>query len=610
MNARAATEKGNTSSWKWIHLPLVAPVIRVLAGAAACCRAWVLRNGAYTAGLIVALSVIYGPVLATHVKHSMNPFVFNSNVRIMIFPFFKYHDPGVFPNDYFGPCVRASLPVGYRALYTFGAVLWDPAIISKVLPYVLLTLTVGVTAIVARRLSGYFGTFLAAALILSSGIFFDRMSGGLPRAFAFPTLAVAAAALVYGKPRLLASVVCVGAAFYPPAAMVGGIALAIWLLLLAKADRGEGADWCFLRRARLITLTAFFSALILLPPLIAGRTYGRLLTPRDVVEYPEVGPDGRYGVNDRPPFGTFPKAALEQARVLLRPVGVPLSKTVQQWAKVRNKWTGNSNGDVIIEFIIGALLIGGIFVAAEDSMGRRLLLLGAAAWVGHLVARPLAPYLYFPYRYIEYPVPILLVLLLPAVGAAIGSQISHCRFVAVAREAGVIAMALMVLLPFAGRGNPDKSLQVSVTPQQRGLYTFLEQLPKDVLIAGWPDDLDNVPYISRRQVFLTSELHVPFYKRSTDEMRRRMRAIIAAYFATDRIPLERLRDQFGVTHLIFQQNTLEKPPEYFAPFSGWIEKAFNEGQRKGFEIPRQLEKVTVFSDGTLIVLDLRRLGAL
>ncbi|PYI94718.1 MAG: hypothetical protein DME97_00210 [Verrucomicrobia bacterium] len=610
MNAGAATEKGNTSSGKWIHLPLVAPLIRVFAGAAACCRAWVLRNGAYTAGLIMALSLIYGPVLATHVKHSMNPFVFNSNVRILIFPFFKYHDSGVFPNDYFSPYIRAALPVGYRALYTLGAVLWDPATISKVLPYVLLTLTVGATAVVARRLSGYFGAFLGAALILSSAVFFDRMAGGLPRAFAFPTLALAAAALVYGKPRLLASVVCVGAAFYPPAAMVGGIALAIWLLLLAKADHGEAADWCFLRRARLITLTGVFSVLILLPTLIAGHTYGRLLSPRDVVEYPEIGPDGRYGVEDRPPFGTFPKAALEQARLLFRPVGAPLSKTVQQWAKVRNKWTGNSNGDVILELIIGALLIGGIFVAAGDSTGRRLLLLGAAAWLGHLIARPLAPYFYFPQRYIEYPVPILLVLLIPAVGAAIGSQISHCRFVAVAREVGVIAMAVVALLPFAGRGNPDRSLQINVTPQQRGLYTFLEQLPKDVLIAGWPDDLDNVPYVSRRQAFLTSELHMPFYKRYADEMRRRMRAIIAAYFASDRIPLERLRDQFGVTHLIFQQKALEKPPEYFEPFSGWIQKAFNDGRRKGFEIPRQLEASTVFSDGTLIVLDLRRLGAL
>jgi hypothetical protein len=610
MNAEAATEKGNTSPGKSIHLPLVTPVMRVLAGAAACCRAWVLRDGAYIAGLIAALSLIYGPVLVTHVKHAMNPFVFNSNVRILIFPFFKYHDPGVFANDYFSAYILAALPMGYRALYTFGAVLWDPATISKVLPYVLLTLTIGVTAVVARRLSGYFGAFLGAALILSSPIFFDRIAGGLPRAFAFPTLAVAAAALVYGKPRLLASAVCVGAAFYPPAAMVGGIALAIWLLLLAKADRGEAAEWCFLRRARLLALTAVFSALILLPTLIAGHTYGRLLSPKDMVEYPEIGPNGRWGVEDRPPFGTFPKGALEQARLLFRPVGAPLSKTVQQWAKVRNKWTGNSNGDVVIEVIIGALLIGSIFVAAGDSMGRRLLLLGAAAWVGHLVARPLAPYFYFPQRYIEYPVPILLVLLIPAVGAAIGSQISHRRFVAVAREIGVIAMAVMVLMPFAGRGNPDKSLQVSVTPQQRGLYAFLEQLPKDVLIAGWPDDLDNVPYVSRRQAFLTSELHMPFYKRYTDEMRRRMRAIIAAYFATDRIPLERLRDQFGVTHLIFEQKTLEKPPEYFEPFSGSIQKAFNDGRRKGFEIPRQLEAATVFSDGTLIVLDLRRLATL
>jgi len=63
-----------------------------------------------------------------------------------------------------------------------------------------------------------------------------------------------------------------------------------------------------------------------------------------------------------------------------------------------------------------------------------------------------------------------------------------------------------------------------------------------------------------------------------------------------------------VTHLIFQQNILEKPPEYFKPFSEWIQKAFSDGKSKGFEIPRQIEAGKVFSDGPLIVMDLRRLS--
>src|SRR5207248_8147106 len=97
-----------------------------------------------------------------------------------------------------------------------------------------------------------------------------------------------------------------------------------------------------------------------------------------------------------------------------------------------------------------------------------------------------------------------------------------------------------------------------------------------------------------RQVFITEELNGAFQKGYADEMRRRMHALVEAYFATDREPLERLRDDFGVTHLIFQQSILEKPPDYSKPFSDWIQKAFNDGRSKGFEIPRHVGAEKVF----------------
>ena len=203
--------------------------------------------------------------------------------------------------------------------------------------------------------------------------------------------------------------------------------------------------------------------------------------------------------------------------------------------------------------------------------------------------------------------PILLVVLIPAAGAAIGERLSGRRFIAFGQAAGVIAIGATVLLPFAGRGSTDTGLDVEVTSQRR-LYGFLQQLPKDVLIAGWPTDLDNVPYVSHRQAFITAELNGAFQKDYADEMRRRMHALIEAYFATDQEALKRLRDRFGVTHLIFERSVLEKPPDYFKPFSDWIQKAFNDGRSKGFEIPRQIDAAKVFSDGPLIVLDLRRLS--
>jgi hypothetical protein len=568
-----------------------------------------VQNGTFAAGLIIPLVLGFGAALEAHMKHSSNPFIFNDDVRQQIFPFFRFHEAGLFPHDYFSAYYLACfLPPGYSAFYRFGARVADPACISKVLPYFLLALTVVAVALAARRLAGYLGALVAAGLVLSQGIFLEHMAGGLPRAFAFPALALTATALVYGQPRLLAGIVCATAGFYPVAAMLGGISLMLWLFVLPASDRGEALDWALGRRLRLVIVTASISALILLPMLLGARAYGRTLGPRDVPSYPELGVGGRDAKETMVSLvETFQQTAIEVVREFFKPVGKPWLQNVRDWANNRDGTGANSHGDVILEFLAGVLLVGGVLVAARRSAGRRLWLLGVGAWVGYLAARSLAPYLFLPQRYVMYSVPILLVLLIPAAGATIGGQLSSRRLAAVWEPAGVMMMAAMVLLPFGGRGNSDAGLKIDAESQRR-LYNFLGRLPKDAVIAGWPMDVDNVPYLSRRQAFITFELHQTLHQDYADEMRRRMRALIDAYLATDQRALVRLRDEFGVTHLIFQQSRLENPPFYFRPFSAWIRKAFNDGVGKGFEIPRQVDAATVFSDGPFVVLDLRRLS--
>jgi hypothetical protein len=590
----------------WLHL--CANMKSVVGVSSVHFRRWAVQNGVFAAALIIPLMLGYGAALAAHMKRSSNPLIFNDDVRSLIFPFFQFHEPGLFPHDYFGAYyLGCSLPLGYSAFYKFGAMLADPACISKGLPYFLFALTVIAVALAARRLVGYLGALVAAALVLSQGIFLDGMVGGLPRAFAFPALALTAVVLVYGRPRLLAGIVCGSAGFYPVAGILGGIALVLWLFVLPASDRGQAAAWALGRRVRLVIVTASISGLILLPMVLGARPYGRRLGPRDVTLYPEIGRGGRTREAAVPPFDTFPEAALEVARGFFKPDGKAWLQNIRDWGNNRDGTGANSNGDFILKLVAGLLLIGGVLVAARSSSGCRLLLLGAAAWCGHLLARWLAPYFYFPERYAMYAVPILLVVLIPAAGAAIGAQLSGRRFSALGQRIGLIAMAAMVLLLFGGRSSIDVGLNTDVT-SQHGLYGFLGKLPKDALIAGWPTDVDSVPYVSRRQVLISYELHLIWHQGSADEMRRRMRALIDAYFATDPRALVRLRDEFGVTHLIFQQSRLAEPPTYFRPFSVWARKAFNDGVGKGFEIPRQINRAMVFSDGPFIVLDLRRLS--
>jgi hypothetical protein len=609
MNGRSAADDVIRNQEYEHPRSLRADISRIVSCAVAWFREWILRKGLFTLGVLIPLVIIYGPAFKTHIECSMNPLIFIDDAKQLIFPLFRYHDKELFPHDYFANYYCVSLPIGFRALYKLGATFWDPVTISKILPYILLAATVIGVAAAARQLAGYFGALLAGALVLSGGIFLFTMVGGLPRSFGFPSLALAGAALVYGKPQLLAAIVCASAAFYPPVAIEAGIALALWLFVLPKPDRGDAADWRFSRRLGLVVIVASISALILLPELLGTRAYGRFLGPKDVTEYPERADRYQLGL-DGPPFKTFLEATLEEEpRALLWLTGEPWSKKVREWARGRAYHGANSNGDVVIELLTALLLVGGMLASVRYPATRRFLLIGAAAWLSHLLARALAPSLYSPERYIRYAIPILLVVLFPATGAAIGSQLCGRRFSALGQAAGVIAIAAIILLPFGGRPGKDFGMNVDVTSQQ-SFYGFLQRLPKDALIAGWPTDLDNVPYVSRRQAFITLKLSHSLQKDYADEMRRRMRALIDAYFATDPGPLERLRNDFGVTHLVFRQSILEKPPEYFEPFTDWIQKAFNDGKSKAFELPRQVDRAKVFSDGPLIVLDLRRLNAL
>jgi hypothetical protein len=67
----------------------------------------------------------------------------------------------------------------------------------------------------------------------------------------------------------------------------------------------------------------------------------------------------------------------------------------------------------------------------------------------------------------------------------------------------------------------------------------------------------------------------------------------------------------GVTHLIVDRRYYgPSPPTYFKPFDSWVRIAVKRGRDSGFEIPRQMEVATVFSHGTLALLDLRQLAVL
>ena len=565
-------------------------------------------------GALVAfiLLAVFGYSFAYRMKYMFNPLVLSDDARQHVFPFFRFYDPGTFPNDLCADYFLAPMPVGFFTIYRTLSTVIDPTLISKILPTLLLIPLLWGLAVASRRLAGLPGVLVTLFLSLSCPLYVERMSGGLSRSFGYPLFAIVLAALVTGRIRLLCLLVCLGAVFYSPVTVLAGCALGILLFLYPAADRGEARDWTFRRRALMVGGAAALAGLIVLPSLISSGKYGRPLLPSDVIEYPEIGPGGRYNANDRIPFPAFSAGVPDQGRRALKGDGTPLVRRLYAWAMYQSPASGIPRSDIILDVVLGLIALGSFFLLKQEATARRLFALAFAAGVVYYLACIFAPRLYIPFRYISYPVPLMVMILLPAAGAALGREVRDRLGLrdarALAGPLGTLALSALCILPF-GTNLSAKAGLMDVSSEAR-IHRFLAKLPPNVLVAGWPQGLlDNVPYMAHRQVLINFECSVAFQKDYTDENRRRTRALIAAYFAPDQAPLLRLRDELGVTHLVVDRKHFANLPTYFKPFDEDVRRAQQQAADKGFEVLRQIDATQVFTDGTLVVLDLSRLDA-
>lgn len=544
------------------------------------------RGAAILAGGLLALAWCYGPALAAHARRAAVEGWVNDDTRVWVVPYLRQYDPTLLRNDLLQDYARACVGIGYRSLFELGARLADPFLVGAFVTYGLYLLALLAMGLAAARFGGVVAALAAVALCLGTSLLLGRMAGATPRAFAFPIVACGVAALAYGRLRALAGVVVVGAPFYAPAAFPLGVTLAVVALGLGPHWRGDLAAWSPRRRLALVALTGLAAAALVAPTALATRPYGPYITPSDLDAYPEAGPGGRFIPGDGAPYmGLMAALRIE----VLRGVGAtrspdwPLSATL-----------------LTLAIVLAMAVV--LALGRRDPAVGRLAAFGAVVLVGYHAAAYWAPWIYLPERYVRYPVPVLVVLLLVAAPSLLARRAG--RPVAAA-WLGAAALALWLLL--GPRGSAGAGLNVS--SQRDGLEDYLAALPPDALIAGWPTELNNVPLRTRRSVLLSVEHHLPFQTLYTDEMRRRFAALLDAYLATEVGPLEELRERYGVTHLVFDlRHFADTPPHYFSPFDAAVSARLSATPREKFLLPTLRDRAA-FVSGPIVVIDLRPSGA-
>jgi hypothetical protein len=534
--------------------------------------------------LFVGLLVYwFAPPLYWHIVRTVEPFAFNDDARIMIWPFFRDADPTLFRNDPFAAYFQSGLPEGYRALYHAFGCLGIAKHASEVIPYLLLLVTLGFLTATSYRVGGKSGAFLTVALLLGGASVLDRLGGGLPRAFAFPLVAAATYALVQGRVGYLALLTLLGAAFYPVVAALLGLSM-LFLLVLPSGLRGDTALTSLKKRIAILLVTFLCVVGLLVPTVLRLRPYGETITPTMLVEYPEAGPGGRLGPEQQAPFPPWYKSASFHAKQSLLGQGELLGGPIADYLR-----TDETKKNILVSAVLGvACLCLGLRAFRRRKLAPEIVRLSAlllAMIVGYVAASFVTPALFLPERYAQYAAPLLAILLLAAAFGTLDDTheplnagapqsnttvaFSTSLWTRLRRRNGASWVAIgITLFLLGGKGTSWLGIEVWVPPDERALYGEIAKLPKDSLIAGWPSGpLENIPYLSKRRVLTNYQLEMPFHRRFIESTRQRLHATFAAYFATDRSAIDELSHRFGVTHVVVDPEYFgEREPSYYRPF--------------------------------------------
>ncbi len=573
-----------------------------------------MRGAAKLLLVTLSLGVLFWPGIQHHWRTAHDPYFVPFDAAHVIPPFFKFHRIDPTPTNYVKEYyLNAMSPFLYKWSIGVGAEFADVRHFQLAMLYLTYAVFIGILGRLGWLLGGAALSFAVMALTITAWIFIGLgFLGATPRMYAYPVIALILYALIRDRPHLLALTVIVSAMLYPIVATIGGLCLASWMLLKPLSAQGSVSHWRWSRRLATVALTGFLTLAGLLPMWLDSQPYGRRVNAADIALYPEAGPDGNYRAYDQLPYKLFGN---EWATYLVGPMyshGDPIAP----WVNLHKTLAPTTVLFVLALMGLVVLVVScaGIrSVLREDPSGSGARLIGffTVCLVLHVIAWLGAPYLYIPTRFFMYSLPFLITLIFPWSLYVLLGRVPRLRSSAKLQALTFLGIIVVYLMAFGGRGNVEFAAS-SEKQLSKPLAEAIMALPKDVSIAGWPAaEIRNVEYVTRRNVFLTAAtqqvLHLTYMK----IMRERMNAMFDAYLSIDAAPLVRLRQEFGVTHLLVDTRDFTEPahaPEYFAPWRERIAPRLAEIKGKEYLMNGALQKAAaVFNRDGFILLDLAKL---
>lgn len=451
---------------------------------------------------LLAAAVLSGVIfILAHLKALTAPYVINDDVRQQIFWMQQWLDPGLFKGDLLAEYARHYVTWGVKVLYWLASWAANPLTFSRILPGLLFILLALALYQLGLRLGGRSLAWTTVAVYWLMPFFLDNLAGGLARAFAAPLLALFWLSWQEDRPQGMGAVLILQALFIPYVFLISASAAGLaWLV----SRTAKTAPPPFPARPVHFLLMAAGAVIVgLMDFSYAADGFGPLVNYAEMVNRPEFYAGGRYAI---------------------LPVPSIFWELVSPWEWIAPFRDWGLWAIAVCVVLPAAALFG--LARAWRSLKPLLqpaVYLGLAGLLLYFAARLFLLKLFIPDRYLIYTINLTYCLVL-AVGLHALLKVAHWP-----RN-----LAILALLAAAGLGVLRlENVGLKDYAAYRPVYEALAETPKDAIIAGHPNLMDNIPTFAQRRALVTYKLAHPWSRGYWHKIAPRLHDLFAAYYAAD-----------------------------------------------------------------------------
>jgi hypothetical protein len=438
----------------------------------------------------------------------------------------------------------------------------DPMQFTKALTGILFVLSALLIYCLCLELRDDLAALLGVCVYFLFGLFLGEMSGGLPRAFAFPLL-IGYLCLLARKRLLLASITVLIQAIFVPYIFL--LCLTTHLFYLAHLIGGS-----LVRREADDSKTPIVRVAIQFIPLTIGACL--MMLKYVVFKSPRFG--GLVGMQEI--AGKIEYTAVGRYEVL-RPFHKEL---IEHWSFILpfHEW-GPIAGWCSVAAVAGLA----VFALSRP---RKHIYLGAfrvfvylmpASFLLYVLSCSIPLKLFIPGRYLEYSLTVFYCI---SLAACLKIVIDHLNL---RRIVFPWLFFFLTLLGALRLHNVELYDYSAYSP----LYSFFDSIPVDAVVAGHPEVMDNVMTFSRRKAFVTYKLSHPWIEPYWSVIKQRTYDLFDAYYSNNAEEIRNFCKRNGIGYIVvreedFSEQRIRQGVVYFQPFGSYIAEITRP--RAGFAI--------------------------